>query len=223
MTCISNFSIAQKYYTISVPSRDYSLEAKKTAEDPNSLKVLELITEIAKYKNLYTSIQCVEKMNLILEDSIKNEMRKVSVETPYILAIDWNSCKFISLRKDNDKDNKYGSYEDNRTTYYRINLYPIITTEPVIKPDYPATYNSSLLATYITNEGQWKAIGPYLISEPYSSEKEAIGSLFFDETDYKFISQQGKYKIYTLNKVANHPFVDVRFILKQAGVTNLPK
>jgi hypothetical protein len=220
MTCVWNFSIAQNHYTISVPSQDYSLKANKLGTDPD---VLVLVNEIAKYKNLATSIDCVKKMNLIMEDSIRNQMKKITVETPYILAVNWNSCQFISLRKDNDKDNRYGSYEDKSTTYYRINLYPIIPTEPVIKPDDPSTYSSSLLATYLTNEGQWVAMGPFLVSDPYSTEDQAIGSLSFTPSEYKFISKQGNYKIYTLNKQPHLPLLDVRFLLKQVGITNLPK
>jgi hypothetical protein len=223
MVAACQTSWAQKQYTIRVPTYNYILEAKKTGKDPNSLKVLKLINEIAKYKNLSSSIDCMEKINPILEDTLKSKMKKIKEETPYILAINWNTCEFISLRKDNNKDNLYGSFEDKTTTIYRINLYPELPTEPIIKKDVVSASKKPLLATYQNEKGDWVAMGPYMTTDGFATENQAIGSLFYSNSDLRFLGERGKFKIYELTIEVKHDARDIRYALKQLGVNEIPE
>lgn len=205
---------SQKEHTISVPTDHYQ-KVSAGGKVPN---IKRLMDEIGHYANLYTSIQCLEKMNPVIEAALQKEMGRVTEETPYILTVDYNSCQFYSLIPDKGTG---GIFAPTSTVYY-IKLYPKIDTKA------PAVNNSvnvgkkALLATYRDANGNWIAMGPYMTSDPSATEKQAIDSLFYSDGDINFICERGKYRIYSLNEALKYDGLDVRQALKQMGIDNIP-
>jgi hypothetical protein len=176
------------------------------------------VSEIGKYANLYASIQCLEKMNPIIEAALQKEMKKITAESPYILTVDYNTCQFYSLIPDKGTG---GIFAPTSTVYY-IKLYPKIDTKAPAVNNPANVGKKALLATYPDANGNWIAMGPYMTSDPYASEKQAIGSLFYGDGDLNFICERGKYRIYSLNEALKYDGLDVRQALKQMGIDNIP-
>ena len=80
----------------------------------------------------------------------------------------------------------------------------------------------NLLATYINENGQWVAIGPYMSTGGFDTEQQAINSLFYTNADLTLLADRGKYTIYKLNVPVLHGGRDVRSILTALGVLNIP-
>ena len=242
--CINLF--AQKEYTISIPTENYSIENKKTTVTPNSQKSLGLIKEVIHYVNLYSSISCMEKLNPILEDALKKEMKKITEETAYILTINYDECIFLKLYPDNRHkdlvgtpcivknntipDNGQKDLWDAYTTIYHITLYPDITLHPdfpsstVIKKDENSASKRPLLATYLDDNGKWIAMGPYTHSDSCPTEKKALDELFYGGTgQLTLLCKRGKYNIYVINGKTDNILIDVRYTLNMLGVNDLPE
>lgn len=211
----------QKKYTINVPTSQYN--SVSASADLSSIE--DLVNEIGKYANLYASINCLEKLNPLIGDALQKEMSRITGESPYILTVDYNSCEFHSLLPDKGTG---GIFSPSSTVYY-IKLYPkiatepVIKTEPVVKRDPASSGKKPLLATYRDGNGSWIAMGPYMTSDPYATEQQAIGSLFYGENDLRFICERGNYKIYSLNETMKYDGRDIRSALKQLGVDNIPE
>lgn len=223
---ISVHVMAQKEYTISVPTETYSqIEIAKGGVEPNKLKALRLIKEIAKYANLASSISCMEKINPVLDDMFRKEMKRIKEETPYVLLMDWDDCKFISMKLDKDNDDKYGSYNSPSITTYHIKLYPDITVHPNF-PSIPIENSASgrpIVATFEGDEG-WIAMGPYGPSVAHPTEIRALDELFYgNRGDLTFLCDRGKYKIYIINGKTENIRKDVRASLKLLGVNDIPE
>ena len=210
--CSHMFS--QQKYTISVPSKQYNAVSGGT--DLSAIE--DLMSEVGKYANLYASIQCLEKMNPIIEEALQKEMSRITGESPYILTVDYNTCQFYSLLPDKGTG---GIFSPNSTVYY-IKLYPKIPVDPVVKREPAGTGQKPLLATYRDANGNWIAMGPYMTSDPFPTEKQAIGSLFYGDADLNFICERGKYRIYSLNEAMKYDGRDIRSALKQLGIENIP-
>lgn len=205
---------SQKKYTISVPTKQYN----SVSTTPDFSSIEDLISEVGKYANLYASINCLEKMNPLIEDALKKEMSRITEESPYILTVDYNSCEFHSLLPDKGTG---GIFSPSSTVYY-IKLYPKIDTKAPAVNNPANVGKKALLATYPDANGNWIAMGPYMTSDPYASEKQAIDSLFYSDNDLRFICERGKYRIYSLNEALKYDGLDVRQALKQLGVDNIP-
>lgn len=205
---------SQKKYTISVPTKQYT--AGSASADLSSIE--DLMNEVAQYANLYASINCLEKMNPLIEDALRKEMSRITEESPYILTVDYNSCQFYSLLPDKGTG---GIFAPTSTVYY-IKLYPKIDTKAPAVNNPANIGKKALLATYPDANGNWIAMGPYMTSDPYASEKQAISSLFYNDSDLNFIGERGKYRIYSLNEALKYDGLDVRQALKQMGIDNIP-
>lgn len=79
-----------------------------------------------------------------------------------------------------------------------------------------------LLATYRNDKDQWVAIGPYMTTDGFDTEEQAINSLFYAKADLTPLTESGKYRIYILNVKVEHDARDVRKILTSLGVENIP-
>lgn len=79
-----------------------------------------------------------------------------------------------------------------------------------------------LLATYKNEKDQWVAIGPYMTTDGFDTEEQAINSLFYAKADLSPLTENGKYRIYILNVKVEHDARDVRSILTGFGVENIP-
>jgi len=223
---ISTFQLyAQKEYTISITTEKQTTKQKETSLKSNEQKGFELLQQVIHYVNLHASITCLEKLNPILEDTLKKEMRKIKEETAYILAINYDACRFMKLYPDNGKKDLW----DNYTTVYHITLYPDITLHPdfpsasTTKKDESSAQKKPLLATYKDDNGKWIAMGPYMTTDPYETENQALGSLFYSDSDLTFICQRGKFKIYSLNGKVEHDARDIRSALKVLGINDIPE
>lgn len=204
---------SQQKYTISVPTEHYqSTSAKKV---PNVIKIVELIENQAK---LWASIECLEKVNPAIQDALNKEMSNIKEESPYILTVDYNSCEFQSLIPDKGTG---GIFAPTSTVYY-IKLYPKIDTKAPAVNNPANVGKKALLATYPDANGNWIAMGPYMTSDPYATEKQAIDSLFYSTDDLHFIGERGKFRIYSLNEALKYDGLDVRQALKQMGIDNIP-
>lgn len=208
-------SEAQTEFKVTVPAKNYS--AITVSSDLSGIE--DLINEFNKYSNLYNSILCLDTLNPEIKKQLEKEMAKINNGTAYTLTVDYISCKFISLLPDNGAG--LISHPD-WTTYY-ISLYQKIPIEPVIKSDEKDDSKTPLLATYLDDSGKWIAMGPYLTSDAFNTENEAIGSLFYSSSDMRFLCQKGKFKIYALNMKVDHYYIDVRNALKQLGITDIPE
>jgi|GEM_PF-4968321 len=205
---------SQKEHTIIIPSGQSA--GASASMDLSGIE--DLVSEIGKYANLYASIQCLEKMNPIIEAALQKEMKKITAESPYILTVDYNTCQFYSLIPDKGTG---GIFAPTSTVYY-IKLYPKIDTKAPAVNNPANVGKKALLATYPDANGNWIAMGPYMTSDPYASEKQAIGSLFYGDGDLNFICERGKYRIYSLNEALKYDGLDVRQALKQMGIDNIP-
>ena len=221
LLCIEHHSVAQTKHTILIPSEGFKFDKKLSAvHEPSKSAISAYNIAIQELKN-YLDRECRAKLNPKIDSLFRKEMKTITEGTPYVLVVDFDykECEIVAFRPDKGT----GSIIKPGQTIFHIMLQPEIKLEPIIKPDDPSTYESSLLSTYINDEGKWVAIGPYLESDGYATEERAIGSLFFGTNDYKYVSKKGRYKIYTLNKLPHKSMIDVRFFLKQAGITDLPK
>lgn len=205
---------SQKEHIISVPTEHY----QKISAPGNVPNIKRLMEQIGHYANLYTSIQCLEKMNPVIEAALQKEMSRITEESPYILTVDYNSCQFYSLLPDKGAG---GIFAPTSTVYY-IKLYPKIDTKAPAVNNPANVGKKALLATYPDANGNWIAMGPYMTSDPYASEKQAISSLFYGDGDIHFIGERGKYRIYSLNEALKYDGLDVRQALKQMGIDNIP-
>lgn len=80
-----------------------------------------------------------------------------------------------------------------------------------------------ILATYKDDNGKWIAMGPYMTTDPYDTENQALGSLFYSDSDLTFLCQRGKFKIYNLNGKVEHDARDIRSALKLLGINDIPE
>lgn len=185
----------------------------------------ELIEVANEFLKLHASIQCVKTINPEIDNGIRVEMKKIKKETPYTLIVDYNECKFISLFPDKENDLLISP----KWTIYKINLYPEITfisdfpSVSTTNKDETSTSKKPLLATYKDDNGKWIAMGPYITTDPYETEKQALGSLFYSDSDLTFICQRGKFKIYALNGKVEHGARDIRLALKTLGIYDIPE
>lgn len=206
----------QKKYMISVPTRNYSSISQPGATD--ALDVQALIDEVTKYAKLIKRNICATTLDPEIERQLKLTMKKITNESPYILTVDYEECKFISLVPDKGTG---AIGHPNFTTYY-IKLYEEIKRDPVIKAKID-TISKPLLVTYKTENSKWIAWGPYMQTDEFQTESLAIESLFYDVADYSFCCQRGKYKIYKLNSKVEHSATNIRFALEQLGINDIPK
>ena len=61
-----------------------------------------------------------------------------------------------------------------------------------------------------------------MTTDPYETENQALGSLFYSDSDLTFICQRGKFKIYALNGKVEHDARDIRLALKTLGINDIP-
>lgn len=224
ITISCTFPLHAQEYTILVPSKILDYQSSSPGCHP-----IELIEVAAEFIKLHASIACVQKINPELDKNIRVAMRKIKIETPYILLVDYNNCEFISLYPDEGQD----LLTSPKWTIYRIKLYPDIT----LQADFPSIRTTAsdskeiwrkdipgalLLATHKDEKGQWGAIGPYESAGGFATEQAAIESLLYTNADLTLVNDKGKYKIYTLNLKAEHDARDVREILKKLGAENIP-
>jgi hypothetical protein len=73
----------------------------------------------------------MQQLNPIIENNLKAEMKQLEEEKPYVLIVDYNNCKFISLLPDNG----FGEIIDPTWTVYHIRLQQQIPVEPIIQKD----------------------------------------------------------------------------------------
>ena len=206
----------QQKYSISVPTTNYSSTSQPSATD--ALDVQALIDEVAKYAKLIKRNICATTLDPEIERQLKLTMKKITNESPYILTVDYEECKFISLLPDKGTG---AIGHPNFTTYY-IKLYEEIKRDPVIKSKLD-TISKPLLVTYKSENSKWIAWGPYMVTEEFETEVLAIESLFYTVSDYHFCCQRGKYKIYKLNNKVEHSATNIRFALEQLGINDIPK
>lgn len=214
---------AQSRFTISVPTVQYTSISPLGAAD--ALDVQHLIDEFAKYAKIYKKSICTETLDPLIAMHLKTEMGKIKEGTAYLLAVDYENCKFISLLPDKGT----GSISSSGHTIYRITLYQDITLHPdfpataIMKKDESSTPKKPILATYRDENGKWVAMGPYMTTDPYDSENQALGALFYADADLTFLCQRGKFKIYLLKEKVEHDARDIRAALKLLGINDIPE
>lgn len=214
---------AQTRFTISVPTAQYTSIAAPGATD--ALDIQHLIDEFSKYAKIYKKSICTETLDPLITMHLKAEMGKIKEGTPYLLAVDYENCKFISLLPDKGT----GGISSAGQTIYRITLYQDITSHPdfpgtsIINKDENTASKKPILATYQDENGKWIAMGPYMTTDPYATENQAIGSLFYADSDLTFLCQRSKYKIYLLKGKVEHDARDIRGALKLLGISDIPE
>lgn len=207
----------QKKYMVNVPTTNYSSISQPGSTDAMDLEVL--LNEFTKYTKLIKRNICAVTLEPEIQKQLKLTMKKITEESPYILTVDYESCKFISLLPDKGTG---AIGHPNFTTYY-IKLYEEIKSNKPILNSKMDTISKPLLVTYKSENGKWVAWGPYILSDEFDTETMAIGSLFYSATDYNFCCERGKYKIYKLNEKPDHMSTNIRFTLEQLGINDIPK
>lgn len=214
---------AQTRYTISVPTARYTSISPLGATD--ALDIQHLIDEFTKYAKIYKKNICVKTLDPEISTHLKAEMKKIKEGTPYLLAVDYENCKFISLLPDKGT----GGIASANHTIYRIMLYQDITSHSdfpsaiTMKKDENSANKRPLLATYQDDKGKWIAMGPYMTTDPYGTENQALGSLYYADSDLTFLCQRGKFKIYALKGKVEHDSRDIRSALKALGINDIPE
>ncbi len=208
----------QREFTVSIPTEKYNDIARSTTQSPNSQKVFALMQEIVKAAKQIQQYYCFQTLNPEIEKQIKEVMKDLDKGTPYILTVDYDACKFISLVPDHGT----GEISHKSWTIYHILLTQEIRLEPVIKKEENTGNTAPLLATFKNDNGQWIAMGPYMTTDEFASEQQAIGSLFYADTDLTFLCERGKFRIYKLNVKIEHQANDIRYALKQFGINDIP-
>lgn len=209
---------SQREFNISIPTEHYNSIARASTQSPNSQKAFALIQEIVKAAKQIQQNYCFQSLNPEIEKRLNEEMKGLEKGTPYTLTVDYEACKFISLLPDRGT----GEISKSSWTIYHILLTQLIHLEPVIKKDVNTVNDSPLLATFKNDKGQWLAMGPYMTTDEYSTEQQAIGSLFYSDADITFLCERGKFRIYKLNIKVEHQARDIRYALKQAGIDDIP-
>ena len=128
--------------------------------------------------------------------------------------------KYDSELKKLDQINRYNNYIAEYLNEYCKKSNNIIDSKASAKNE--SIGDKKLLATY-KEDGKWIAMGPYMTTEGFPSEKEALESLFYTESDITFLCQREKYKIYTLNEKVKHDARDIRAYLKSIGINDIPE
>ena len=214
--CLALEAAAQSEHTIRVPTKAYSAIAQGPASD--ALDVGHIMDEIAKYAKLAERVACAQKLKPIIDKHLRAEMKTLKKGTPYSLTVDYETCEFIALLPSLGS----GELSSKTSTVYRITLYQEVMTPPVLKPKARSAAEAPLLATFKDANGQWTAMGPYLTTDPFPTEKEAIGSLFYTDANLVFLCKRGKFNIYKLTAKVERDAVDVRGALMQLGVKDIP-
>ncbi len=114
-------------------------------------------------------------------------------------------------------------YNEYITEYLNLNCRNVNKDKNSMVERKPASaIEGPLLATYQDNVGQWIAIGPYMTTQGFATQEQAINSLFYSKEDLTLLTDKGKYTIYKLNVKVEHGGRDVRSILTGLGVLNIP-
>lgn len=169
------------------------------------------------------------KDNIVKFDDYSNTKQEVNFQMRnFNIAIANYNKKVIPLKDNLDEFNNYKQYVDDYLSKNCSNM-PARTVASkstdvsTSKEIYAKRTGVSLLATYQDKIGQWIAIGPYMTTDGFATEQEAIESLFYTNADLRLVNDKGKYKIYELNLEAEHDARDVREILKKLGAQNVPE
>ena len=214
---------AQNRYTINVPIAHYTSISQPAATD--ALDIQHLIDEITKYAKIYKKNICIETLDSEISQHLRTEMKRIKEGTAYTLAVDYEACKFISLLPDKGS----GEISSKNWTVYHITLYQDIISHPdfpstsITKKNEKSSSKTPIVATFIDENGQWIAMGPYMTTDGYPSEKQAIGSLFYSDSDLKFLCEKGKFRIYAFKGKVEHDSRDIRAALKLLGIDNIPE
>jgi hypothetical protein len=132
-----------------------------------------------------------------------------------------NSSNNAKNSTDNNSSNKSSS--TNGTSSSSSAISSNTNSSSNTKKDESSAQKKLLLATYKDDNGKWIAMGPYMTTDPYETENQALGSLFYSESDFTFICQRGKFKIYALNGKVEHDARDIRLELKALGIYDIPE
>ncbi len=208
--------LSQKGYVISVSTSRMTHSSNTSIGEPD---IQHMVDEIVKYAKIIQKSNCAQRLQPEIDKQLRAEMKKISEGTPYLLTVDYEDCKFVSLVPDRGS----GAIGDKNATLYRITLYQEIEREPVVKPDPDGIKKFPILATYINEKGKWIAISPYEMSEGYETEERAIGALFYTAGELSFLKNSGKFRVYKFNKPQENIRIDVRGIIKQLGATDIPE
>jgi hypothetical protein len=132
-----------------------------------------------------------------------------------------NSSNNAKNSTDNNSSNKSSS--TNGTSSSSSAISSNTNSSSNTKKDESSAQKKLLLATYKDDNGKWIAMGPYMTTDPYETENQALGSLFYSESDLTFICQRGKFKIYALKGKVEHDARDIRLELKALGIYDIPE
>ena len=174
------------------------------------------------------SINCHQRLDSIAEKMLY-DVRKKKNNLDYILVVDWEACKIISLEP----------YSTNKKNYkesyikYHISLTsdrPKLETKgekDKIETKIESNSNTKrfLVVTRQHHNGDWTAYGPYGPSfEVHKTEQSALGELYYDQNNTTFIcTRKNYYKIYAIkDKMSGEIRFDVREFLKNLGITDVP-
>ena len=223
ITVNPNVLFAQKEYIITIPS------TKTTAAGSSGVDPSEIISYISETLSIYANASCLEKINLQKDSAMRVEMKKITSEKQYSLVLSFRECKFIALFPEEETGKwKNGIWLDPSWVIFHINLYPDISplinslVVPSPKNEEDLAKKPPLLATYQDQNGRWVVLHPYGLSESYPTEKQALESVFYTESDFKFLCKRGKYIIYELT-MRGGPFrQNVRQLLNSFGISDIP-
>ena len=163
------------------------------------------------------------------DGSIDVEQRIQNLNKPKVTTPNNNSNNSNSYNSSNNSNNSTGNNSSNKsstsngTSSSSSAISSNTNSSSNTKKDESSAKKKPLLATYKDDNGKWIAMGPYMTTDAYETENQALGSLFYSESDLTFICQRGKFKIYALNGKVEHDARDIRLELKALGIYDIPE